>query len=117
MGTVTYYFHESGKIAAVYSGLCLESMDEVYAGCNRVEGAFDGSTYYILNGEPAERPASPVTRTGLVLSNVPTGSTLFINGESYAAEGTVDLEFPLPGRYSLRVERFPFLDWSDEVVV
>lgn len=72
---------------------------------------------YVFDGEVAERPTSPVSRTDLTLANVPTGSKLFINGESYDAAGTVELEFPLPGTYRLRVECFPFLDWVDEVVV
>jgi hypothetical protein len=72
---------------------------------------------YILNGEVTERPASPVSRTDLTLLSVPTGSKLYINGESYDAAGTVELEFPLSGTYSLRVECFPFLDWTDVVTV
>ena len=72
---------------------------------------------YILNGAVTERPASPVSRTGLTLLDVPTGSTLRINGVSYPAEGTVELDFTYPGTYALRVECFPFLDWTDEVVV
>lgn len=82
-----------------------------------VDGIHNGNTHYILDGEVTERPASPVTRTDLTLLDVPEGSTLWINGESYNAEDTVELEFPLPGTYSLRVECFPFLDWTDEVVV
>ena len=74
-------------------------------------------THYILDGEVTERPASPVTRTDLTLLAVPEGSTLWINGESYEAEGEVELEFPLSGTYRLRVECFPYLDWTDEVVV
>ena len=78
---------------------------------------FDLTTHYILNGEVTERPASPVSRTDLTLLDVPTGSKLRINGESYDAAGTVELEFPLSGTYSLRVECFPFLDWTDVVTV
>lgn len=82
-----------------------------------VDGQHDLKTYYILNGELAERPTSPVTRTDLTLSDVPAGSKLYINGTAYDAEGEVELEFPLPGTFSLRVECFPYLDWTDEVLV
>ena len=82
-----------------------------------VMGEHDCDTHYVLDGEVTERPASPVTRTDLTLHDVPNGATLFINGESYAAEGTVELEFALTGTYALRVECFPYLDWTDEVVV
>ena len=77
----------------------------------------DFNRHYVLNGELTQRPTSPVTRTDLTLLGVPEGSTLWINGESYDAEGDVALEFPLPGTYRLRVECFPYLDWTDEVVV
>lgn len=82
-----------------------------------VEGEYSRDTHYIHNGQPAPRPASPITRSGLTLSNVLTGSTLFIDGTGYPAQGTVDLRFPLPGTYALRVECFPYLDWTDEVTV
>jgi len=82
-----------------------------------LEGHIPSEFCYILNGEVTERPASPVSRTDLTLLDVPTGSKLRINGESYDAAGTVELEFPLSGTYSLRVECFPFLDWTDVVTV
>lgn len=87
-----------------------------------IEGEYARGTHYIDlvdpdNPTPTERPTSPVTRADLTLHDVPEGSTLFINGESYPAEGTVELEFPLSGTYALRVECFPFLDWTDEVTV
>ena len=87
-----------------------------------IEGHHDAARFFIDltdpdNPTPTERPASPVSRTDLTLLDVPTGSTLYINGESYDAEGTVELEFALPGTYSLRVECFPFLDWTDVVTV
>ena len=111
------FYAESGEIVSSGYG------PEVFAQMNHpvgggyVEGEFSRDTHYILNGEPTERPSSPITRTDLTLHDVPNGATLTINGESYAAEGTVELEFPMPGTYSLRVECFPFLAWSDEVVV
>lgn len=82
-----------------------------------VEGEYSRDTHYIHNGQPTPRPASPITRSGLTLNNVPTGSTLFIDGTAYPAQGTVDLSFPLPGTYALRVECFPYLDFVDEVTV
>ena len=116
MDTVTYY-DGAGRITLTYSGLCLDRVDLIQAGQERVDGTFAGDTHYILDGEPTERPSSPITRTDLTLHDVPNGATLFINGESYPAEGEVELEFPMAGSYQLRVECFPFLDWNDEVTV
>lgn len=80
-----------------------------------LEGDFDGAEYYSVDGQATARPASPVTLSDLTLQGVPEGSTLWINGESYDAEGDVELEFPLPGTYRLRVECWPYKDWEGEV--
>ena len=82
-----------------------------------VEGSYSGGTHYVVNGQPTQRPASPVTLDGMTLMDVPAGSTVLLDGQSYPAEGDVELEFPLPGTYRLRVECFPYLEWEEEVVV
>ena len=90
-----------------------------------VMGSYSAEDYYVVDGQPTERPASPVTLSDLTLQGVPAGSTLTIasaslstsNGESYPAEGDVELEFPLSGTYRLRVECWPYKDWEGEVVV
>lgn len=110
----TEYNSQTGEIGGVHVGdvnLFWPGMDAV------VEGEYDNREYYILNGQPTERPASPVTLSDLTLVGVPTGSTLWINGERYDAEGDVELEFPLPGVYRLRVECFPYRDWEGEVAL
>jgi hypothetical protein len=117
----TEYDSNTGRIGGIHSGYSTanaalsqvfwQGMDAV------VEGEYDNRDFYILNGEVTERPASPVTINGLNLSGIPTGSTLWIDGERYEAEGGVELEFPLPGSYSLRVECWPYKDWEGEVGV
>lgn len=118
MKSITVYNQASGKILSVVSSNSLEILEanrEMYDYC--IDGSYDSDTHYILNDQPTERPASPVTLSDLTLLGVPAGSTLTINGESYEAEGDVELEFPLPGTYSLRVECWPYKDWAGEVVV
>ena len=117
----TEYDAATGKIGGVHSG-CLSADDArsrvFWPGMNAVvPGEFNGTTHYIHNGKPTPRPASPISRSGLTLSNVPTGATLTIDGSHYSAQGTVSLNFPLPGTYVLRVECFPYLDFVDEVTV
>ena len=118
MNAITLYDKTSGRLGAIWQytepGFPEANENET---TGVVDGAYDGITHYILDGELMERPDSPVTRTDLTLHDVPTGATLFINGESYAAEGTVELEFALMGTYTLKVECFPYLDWTDEVTV
>lgn len=114
----TSYDISTGKI-----GMTMKSDAEDACEINHIDGmgwvlgAFRRDTHYVLNGEPTERPSSPVSRTDLTLQDVPNGATLWISGVSYPAEGDVELEFPLPGVYSLRVECFPYKDWEGEVVV
>ena len=108
-------YEPSGRIRSLIS--VARDMSDFYQDCIWVDDDISWDTHYILNGEPTERPASPVSRTDLTLHDVPVGSTLVINGDSYAAKGTVELEFPMPDVYSLRVECFPYLDWVDEVTV
>jgi hypothetical protein len=70
------------------------------------------------NPTPTERPPSPVTLTDLTLQHLPVGGDLFIDGTRYEiTDETVELAFPLPGTYALRVESFPFLDWTGSVTV
>jgi hypothetical protein len=115
MITVTEY--KDDKLGLILGFQDDESMLLNMQGRSYVVGEYDGAFTYILNGQPTERPASPVTRTDLTLFDVPNGATLWINGVSYAAEGEVELEFPLPGTYSLQVECWPYKDWEGEVVV
>ena len=113
-------YEPSGRIRSLIS--VSRDMSDFYPNCVWVDDDAGWETHYIDltdpdNPIPAERPASPVSRTGPTLLDVPVGSTLWINGTPYPAEGTVELEFTYPGTYSLRVECFPFLDWTDEVTV
>jgi hypothetical protein len=88
-----------------------------------VAGHHNGAFYFIDltdpdNPTPTERPASPVTLTDLTLQHLPVGGDLFIDGTRYEiTDTTVELAFPLPGTFQLRVERFPYLDWTGSVTV
>lgn len=114
---VTEYDPATGQLGMSWGYSTLEGLElNVREGIGYADGRWDARTHYILNGQPTERPASPVTLSDLTLLGVPDGSTLWINGESYDAEGDVELEFPLPGTYRLRVECWPYKDWEGEVV-
>ena len=117
----TEYNRSTGQLGGVHSGYATRELalaQVFWPGMDAViAGQHNPQTHYIHNGQPTPRPASPVSRSHLTLSNVPAGSTLHIDGTAYAAQGTVELSFPLPGTYSLRVECFPYLDWNDEVTV
>lgn len=108
-------YDATGRLGPTLGFCNQESADINLEGKMYVAGSPDPCCNYILDGQITERPASPVTLFDLTLLAVPTGSTLWINGESYAAEGDVELEFPLPGTYRLRVECWPYRDWEGEV--
>jgi hypothetical protein len=117
---LTEYDPATGRITALnsYSGIDEDSIEaSKRPDRDYIEAESYIYTQYVLDGAVVDRPASPVTLSDLTLQGVPTGSTLTINGDSYEAEGDVELEFPLPGTYSLRVECWPYKDWAGEVVV
>lgn len=119
------YDQSSGEIKSQVLGLIEDAQRETLEGYGlstvivpNTGYLFSQYEHYVLAGEVTERPASPVTLSDLNLFGVPAGSTLTINGERYEnVEGDVELEFPLPGTYSLRVECWPYKDWAGEVTV
>lgn len=113
---ISEYDEVTGEITC-NRGFADEETYELNNANPHVMGSYPWADYYVVDGEAVERPASPVTLDGMTLMNVPPGSTLWIDGESYEAEGDVGLDFPLPGTYQLRVVAWPHKDWEGEVTV
>jgi hypothetical protein len=116
MIAITEYDESTGELGFIKS-FSDEETYELNSANPHVMGAFSSQDYYVVEGEAVERPASPVTIDGRTLSDVPSGSTLWIDGESYEAEGDVELDFVMPGTYKLRVVCFPYLDWEYDLVM
>lgn len=76
-----------------------------------------GGTHYVSNGTVLVRQPMPITVSGLVLSDVPDNSTIWIEEDSYPCSGNVTLSFEFPGTYSVRIECFPYLDFTREFTV
>jgi len=111
------YLPSTGKILGHSSG---EYEDGEIPGVKKLPTSqiVSGEDYYLVNGDPTERPISPVALDGLILKNVPANSILYISGESYLViDDEVELELPSPGTYPLRVECWPYKDWNGEVTV
>lgn len=71
------------------------------------------STHYVADGEVVLRPPMLVQLDGTVLSGVPEGASVLIEGETYLADGSdIELEFDLPGIYTIRVRHWPCMDWE-----
>lgn len=68
-----------------------------------------GELFYVVDGALVPRPdLVGVTLNGLHLSGMPVGGTLRIGASVYQlTDSDVDLQFPLPGTYELRIEKFP----------
>jgi hypothetical protein len=76
-----------------------------------------GGTHYVSNGTVLVRTPMPITAAGLVLSDVPANSTLYVEDTSYPCNGNVTLSFEFPGTYPIRIECFPYLDFNREIVI
>ena len=69
------------------------------------------STHYVAGGEVTQRPKMGAAILGDVLSGVPEGATITIEGSNYTADGSdVILEVSLPGVYEITVTKWPYLD-------
>ncbi|MPS58898.1 MAG: hypothetical protein E2594_17270 [Pseudomonas sp.] len=65
----------------------------------------------VLDGVVVPRPPLQSTLVGNKLIGVPAGASLEIEGVSYIADGSpIELEFSLPGKYTIRVHAPPYLD-------
>jgi hypothetical protein len=110
-----FFYDTSGRITMV--GACPESMVPLQEG-DHYQGEMDPSTEYIVDGKPAPRPTCPAALSGFTLSGMPVPSQLFINDVAHdVTEASVDLEFPQPGKYDLRVVAWPYLDGRFTVTV
>ena len=111
MRTVSFY-DQSGRIISTVSGnaesieMTIESTDYPW-----IEGDWFGKPVYVVSGLVTDRPENPATLSGLTLLNVPVPSTIQIRNQYYeATESTVELEFNLPGTYTVKVIAWPYLD-------
>ena len=81
-----------------------------------VDGSFDGKTHYVENGQPIQRPNNPAILDGLTISNLPNPCKIQINSSVYNCDDPeVELDFPLPGKYKIKVMSFPYLDAEFEI--
>ena len=110
------YDYQNGKIFATCSG------PESDANLNGdwIEGHWDGREYYVLNGEPTERPVidapafiSLDVSAEWEVGDVPAGTTVLIDRvEVGVTDGTaLILSFPVAKTY--RVDLRPPFPWRD----
>lgn len=81
-----------------------------------LESMVHWDTHYIADGQPVERTALEIGVSGMSLIGVPPGATVTIEGQDYEADGSaIELEFDLPGTYTVKVALWPHLPWSTQI--
>lgn len=106
-------YDSEGRV--LFVGDAPESMIELQ-GDDVVIGEVDGRTHYVRAGVAVPRPLNPATFGNRQLNYLPVPCEIEINGKSYrCTEPSATLEFTYPGRYSVIVRAFPYLDANFEV--
>lgn len=76
----------------------------------------DDARCWVNGGEVQEFAPFAVSVWGTVISSIPEGTVLTSEGESHVITGGVaELEFDVPGTYSVLLSGFPHLDTTVEV--
>lgn len=103
-----------------------------------VQGPEETVKFYIQEGEAAlagevkddscyvaldtliitKKPPLPAVLHDMKIDGVPAGAVITIENVDYTADGqTIELEFDLPGTYTIDIKCFPYLKWSATVEV
>lgn len=110
-------YDASGRI--VQYGSVPDSMFDIQKKGGRLvlEGMGNWDTHYVHADAIIERPANPANLEGGWLEQLPAPCTIHINDTPYpCADGRAELSFAYPGRYTVRVEAFPYLDKTFEMI-
>lgn len=118
MSIKTYVVYERASGAIRREILCSTEQAACQAGPDEgcIEGAGDYSSHYVLKNKLVARPLMPITRRGNVLTSVPKGAQITIEGTDYITDDSVvEFEFSLPGSYPITVTHWPYRDWSTTI--
>lgn len=101
--SVVTYFEARSILEQLYPGRLILSEDRVVS----------QSCDYVKANELLSRPLSPVAMRGVVLEGVPAGARVWVDEQSYLADGTeIELQIEHKGQYRIRVESWPFMDFE-----
>jgi hypothetical protein len=107
-------YEDNGEIKFLIEG---DEADAKINASNYISGTADINTQYMLNHVVTDKPVNPTTINSNTLSNVPSGSDIWINNDFFenvaAGEHTIELASSnIPIKINVRV--FPYLDWNYE---
>ncbi|AHC49998.1 hypothetical protein ACOTEK_26640 [Achromobacter xylosoxidans] len=101
----------------VFSVLSLQQVDQLAemvaanGASGYVDGAVDGQSHYVRDGQVTPRPRGEAVLRGAWLSGLPVPSLIAINRKEYPCdEANIELEFDQPGKYRIVVRAWPYLD-------
>ena len=76
----------------------------------------DPSSEYVSGGALTARPDQATAVSGTNLINLPIPAWVTIGEDRYeVTDGTAELSFPIPGKYGVKVEAYPYKDWYGEI--
>ena len=115
MKTITFY-QSDGQIIFTMTGT--ESDIELNKTMNPlwVDGDWNDDLYYVKDGVATLRPKNTAQWEGGKLSNLPTPCVIWINSTRYEChDDKAELELVYDGKYTIRVQAFPYLDAEFEI--
>lgn len=82
-----------------------------------IEGVqVEDADFYVLDEQLCERPAFALNVEGRVISGVPAGATVTVEGQDYTANGEpIEFEPSIPGAYTIGIRLFPYKTTQVEV--
>lgn len=85
----------------------------------RIDITKDPMEIVMLEALPIEVSKTTVTADGVdeaVVSGVPEGLSVLIDGTSYTSDGApLELSFSVPGTYLISVNQWPWMPWKQEI--
>jgi len=128
---VTTYTRYAARTGRILGKMEIPDLDEEGFDLHNsllLAGDWNPDTHYVISGKVAERPVmnasidkADVAADGedhVMIMGVPSGAMLSVAGpidlpyQNCGDGDQIALTFDLPGDYTIRITRFPFLDWE-----
>lgn len=108
-------FNNSGLI--LRRGYCQEKdvvHQAMFEGEKVIPHHSNDSTDYVKDGTVRTRPVMPLTRTETLISGIPLGAEIIVDGVSYGTceTGELTLEKEDASVYHVTIKLFPYLDYE-----
>lgn len=114
----TFYNPNTGEVRA--SGVCPDDQYDAQRmdGSTKIEGRARPSLDFVENGAIKLKTPMAVHVAGTTLANLPNPSVVMVDREFYTVtDGRLEIEFPYPGTYRVRVTSPKYLPFETELTV